>query len=404
MARPANDPYTLGKITCRPHPTLSGQVQARGYFTDGNAKRREVTASGKTDAAAKRALQSKANEARNEFRGGDDVLAHDTKVKRAGEVWLDWKRRQKDKAGQPLAAETMRAYEMYVRLGLSTGPLSELTVVQANNIARVESWLTLIADERGEVAARQSKKVLSGVLGLAERRGAIPASIMHRVHTPGASAGSTGDRKCSDPDCDLDCGKRHLDTRRAFTAVEAVRVQAVADNARADVGDLSAFLFGTGARIAEALHHTAWADVDLYAQTVRIRGTKTASADRILAMSDDLTTRLSDRAELHGTTGLVFGVTYFASKLGQPRDRNNVAKALRRVFATADVPWAGTHTFRRTVASWLDEAGAPLAEIANQLGHADTNVTAGYLGRRTAPTRAADVMVLPKAKPSLRAV
>ncbi|KQY54344.1 MULTISPECIES: site-specific integrase [unclassified Nocardioides] len=118
----------------------------------------------------------------------------------------------------------------------------------------------------------------------------------------------------------------------------------------------------------------------------------------------DLTERLRLRAEAHGATGLVFGVTYFATKAGQPRDRNNVSKALRRVFAAAGVQWAGTHTFRRTVASWMDAHGCALAEIANQLGHADTNVTAGYLGRKTQPTRAAAVMVLPTVKATLCAV
>jgi integrase len=88
-------------------------------------------------------------------------------------------------------------------------------------------------------------------------------------------------------------------------------------------------------------------------------------------------------------------VTYFATKAGQPRDRNNVSKALRRVFIAAEVPWAGTHTFRRTVASWMDVNGCALAEIAAQLEHRDTNVTAGYIGRKTQPTRAAAVMVLP---------
>ena len=102
----------------------------------------------------------------------------------------------------------------------------------------------------------------------------------------------------------------------------------------------------------------------------------------------------------------MFGITYFTTKAGQPRDRNNVGTAMRQVFTTAAAQWAGTHTFRRTVASWLDEAGAPLAEIANQLGHADINVTARYLGRRTAPTRAADVTVLPQPgqQPRLRVV
>ena len=52
----------------------------------------------------------------------------------------------------------------------------------------------------------------------------------------------------------------------------------------------------------------------------------------------------------------------------------------------------------------MDEADCPLTEIANQLGHADTNVTAGYLGRKTQPTRAADVMAPPVGTARLRAV
>lgn len=389
MARPKNLPYVLGKISTSQHPTKQGHARARGYYTDSNNRRREVTASGKSGAAARRNLQAKVAQARTEHQGGDAVLRHDTKMRDAAGTWLDWKERE----GR--SANTMRDYRGYVKNSIIASELAELTVTQANDVARVEAWLTSISDERGETAARQSRKVLSGIMSLAERRGAIPASVLHRVRTPRAKAGTTGDRKCRDSECDFECGKRHLDTTRAFTREEARRVQDAADRAQADVGDLSAFLFGTGVRISEALHATAWEDVDLDAKTVRVRGTKTAQADRMLTISDHLALRLRDRSALHGRKGLVFGVTYFHSKAGQPRDRNNVSKALRRVFDKADVKWAGTHTFRRTVATWLDVAGAPLAEIANQLGHADVNVTAKYLGRTTAPTRAADVMVLP---------
>lgn len=395
MPRPKSPPYTLGKITFSPHPTRAGQLQARGYYRDSGRRKRELVGNGKTEAAARRDLNTKLIQARERWHGGDELLRHDTKVGTAAQVWLEWKLRQRSN-GKPLSKNTIRDYTGYVDRCVKNSSLSELELVEANDVARIEAWLTEIADTRGETAAKQSRKVLGGILGLAERRGAIPASVLHRVHTPGAKAGSVGDRKCTDPDCDYDCGKRHLDTRRAFTVKEAAKVQEVADAAQADVGDLAAFLFGTGARISEALHCVDWADVDLDARSVRVRGTKTAQADRVLSMSSDLTDRLRDRADLHGQFGLVFGVTYFTSKLGQPRDRNNVSKALRRVFANAGVPWAGSHTFRRTVASWLDEAGAPLAEIANQLGHADTNVTAKYLGRKTLPTRAADVMVLPR--------
>lgn len=389
MARPKNPPYTLGRITVSDHPTMTGMKQARGFYNDAHGKRTEVRASGKSKPAAERALAHKVQAARDEHKGGDEVLNQSTKLPRAAAVWLDAKERER------LAEQTMRAYRGYVDNSINVGPLAHLTVAEANDVARIEAWLTSIADERGETAARQSRKVLSGILGLAERRGAISASVMHRVKTPGAKPGSTGDRKCRDPECDYECPKRHLDTRRAFTPEQAAAVLRAAENSSADVADLAHFLFGTGVRISEALHCTSWTDVDLDAKTVRVRGTKTKQADRTLGLSDDLTNRLRARAELHGTTGLVFGVTYFATKLGQPRDRNNVTKVLRRVFATAGVQWAGTHTFRRTVATWMDEAGHSLASIANQLGHADTNVTAKYLGRQDVATNAASVMVLP---------
>ena len=347
MTRPTSPPFTLGKISYEPAPYDSGKILARGYYVDLNRRRRGVKAVGKTNAAARRNLQSRVNNARDQFRGGDNLLQHDTKLTRAAEIWLEWKLRQRKKV-QP---STLKEYCGYVERCIKSGALSELTVLEANDISRIEAWLSDIADQRGETAAKQARKVLSGILGLAERRTAIPASVISRVETPGATPGSPGDRKCTDPDCDYDCGKRHLDTKRAFTPTEATTIQTRADSARSDVGDLAAFLFGTGARVSEALHCVEWDDLDLDAQTVHVRGTKTAQADRILAMSDELTSRLKAREDLFGSSGLVFGVTRYASKLGQPRDTTNVLAALRRVFEKADTRWAGSHTFRRTVAS-----------------------------------------------------
>ena len=78
----------------------------------------------------------------------------------------------------------------------------------------------------------------------------------------------------------------------------------------------------------------------------------------------------------------MFGTTRFAVSrnganiLGRPRNRQNVLKSLRKVVAVSKTPWAGSHSFRRTVATWMDEPGAPLAETGAQLGHGDLNVTA----------------------------
>lgn len=393
MPRQSEATFTLGKITVRQHPTAKGKHQARGYIRDGNFQRREVTASGTSKSAAEAALKAKVAALSAEFVGGDGVLNNKTLVPKAAAIWLDEKEREE------VSESTLREYRGYVDRVIKGSVLANLTVTQANDIARIEAWLAAVADQRGATAAKQSRKVLSGILGLCERRGAIPSSVMHRVKTPKAKPGSVGDRKCKDPDCDyVDCDKRHLDTERAFTPQEATKVLAVCDQSTADVGDLAAFLFGTGVRISEALHHTAWEDVDFDNATVFVRGTKTDRSKRVLPLSDDLVTRLKDRAERFGTKGLVFGVTRFESKLGEPRTADNVLSVFRRCFKTAGVPWAGSHTFRRSVATWMDASGAPLAEIANQLGHGDVNVTAGYLGRKVAPTRAAQVMVLPKVK------
>lgn len=73
-----------------------------------------------------------------------------------------------------------------------------------------------------------------------------------------------------------------------------------------------------------------------------MRGTQTAQTDRLLAICDDLTGRHQERAGIHGTKGLMFGVTCFTSKLSEPGDRNIVSKAMRRAFRHCGSP-VGRH-------------------------------------------------------------
>ena len=81
-----------------------------------------------------------------------------------------------------------------------------------------------------------------------------------------------------------------------------------------------------------------------------------------------------------------------ADPLGQ-RDRRNVARVIRQVLDDAGLPWATPHTFRRTVATLLDEAGLPIVLAANQLGHSDPAMTARvYLGRQGSTAAAAVVL------------
>ena len=49
----------------------------------------------------------------------------------------------------------------------------------------------------------------------------------------------------------------------------------------------------------------------------------------------------------------------------------------------SDFDWVKTHTYRKTVATLLDESGASARMIADQMGHSRVSMTQDvYLGRR----------------------
>lgn len=157
------------------------------------------------------------------------------------------------------------------------------------------------------------------------------------------------------------------------------------------MADILAFMAGTGVRISEALGQR-WEDVDVDAATAFVRGTKTEAAQRLLSLPAWLVERLRERDERMDTSGLVFQ-SPLTRDPDKPRDRRNVARALRAIFDEAGLPWATPHALRRTVATLLDEAGVPIAVVADQLGHADPSMTARvYIGRHGDLSAAASVL------------
>lgn len=389
MARQMAPTYTPGKISYSDHPTMAGMKQATALYRDRHQRRREVTGSGKTDAAARRALYARLKELSERHEGGDAVVSHKSTVSETAQAWHDQKTRER------LSENTLGQYASTIRNHIDGRSVADQKIGDFNTVGCLTAWLQEVADESGEGAASQAYKVAKGVLEMAEEREAIPASVMHRVKRQKAKAGTKGDNRCTDDECDLDCGKRHLDTRRAFTEAEAAKVLEQADKSTADVGDLCHFLYATGVRISEAVLHVEWADLDTKAGKVRVRGTKTANADRVLPLPEWLCARLEARGETYGRTGHVFGQTRVKVNRGKPRDVRNVRERIRTVLRASECEWAATHTFRRTVASRMDAKGVGLAEIANQLGHANIATTARYLGRKDVPTLAAEVMTLP---------
>ena len=65
----------------------------------------------------------------------------------------------------------------------------------------------------------------------------------------------------------------------------------------------------------------------------------------------------------------------FPDSHGGWRDRNNVLKAFRQVRGGSDFEWVKTHTYRKTVATMLDQSGASARMIVDQLGHSRVSMT-----------------------------
>ena len=240
---------------------------------------------------------------------------------------------------------------------------------------RLDRFVQLVLAERGYATAKLTRSVLSGICGWLVRRGAMAVNPVREL-TP----------------LELDRDR----TARALSAVEVRRWLALLDGdefaQRHDLPELARFMLATGLRLGEALGVT-WTDLDLVAGTVDVQRTIIRAQGKGL-MAKRVKSRASERAlvlpawcvqllrarrvRMGGFEGPVF-----PDSRGGWRDRSNVGKVFRRVRDGSDFEWVKTHTFRKTVATLLDESGASARMVADQLGHSRISMTQDvYMGRR----------------------
>lgn len=328
-----------------------------------------------------------------------EALSTTTRFGDAGAIWLE----QASRPEHGLAASTLAQYQATWGRVFAGAAFYDLTLSEANRVPRIRAFLQGVADERGSGSAATARSIVSSVLTLAVLDGVLDANAARLVRTPRRSTVAVAAASPRDKaliEAGWTWAQIQPDRERAFTSEQRATLVAKtrADEEtngfarRADVADLVAFMAAVGPRIEETLA-TRWEDVDFAAGTVRVPGTKTETSDRTLRVATWLLERLRVRHELEGhpRAGFIFHST--VGGLEDRRDRRNTSRALRRVFDTHGVPWAVPHTFRRTVATLLDQAGVPLAQIADYLGHADPAMTARvYLGRKADTSRAASVL------------
>lgn len=165
--------------------------------------------------------------------------------------------------------------------------------------------------------------------------------------------------------------------------------------------DLVTWLLGTGLRIGEALA-VSWDEIDLDTATavveykiVRVKGrglqriqrTKSDAGERTLRLPQFVLSMLRRRKLAAGGVGPVF-----ATAAGGWRDPSNTRRDLRRARGE-EFGWVVPHTFRKTVATQLDDAALSARRIADQLGHARPSLTQDvYMGRKAPDQLAADAL------------
>jgi integrase len=351
--------------------------RARTRYRDYDGQIRGVQRHGKTRGAAEQSLRlALRDRARSE---GDAEITGETRVSVLAEVWFRYL------SEQDRSATTLEMYRY--RLDRQILPVLGGLRVRELTPGIIDRHLRLMATRHGPAAAKTCRSIVSGMCGLATRHGALasnPVRDAARIPQP----------------------KRQP---RALTIAEARQLRAsLTHDERAvdrDVPDLVSMLIATGLRIGEVLALT-WGDVDLERQTVTVKSTlvrlngrgltikttKTSAGARTLVLPAWCVELLAARYKNRSiTTEKVTPV--FPALMGGWRDPGNTRADFRDAFRAAGFAWVTAHSFRRSVATWMDESGLSARAAADQLGHARPSITMdAYYGRKVASTGAASVL------------
>lgn len=370
--RPPLPVGTYGSISVREE--RPGRFRARTRFRDFDGQVRYVVRYGTSRSAAERTLKE-ALVARVEDGHGIGMNGSTT-VSALVKEWL------RDVDADPSLARSTKARYRDVAEGFIVPGVGALRLREIG-VAHVDRLLRTITEKHGAANAKTARSVLSGMIGQAMRQGAMHTNPVRDARP-------------------IRVEKR---APRALTVEEAKtllgKLQADADAIRLDLPDLCEFMLGTGVRIGEACA-VQLDQLDLDAGTIEVsrtdtrfgieERTKTKAGWRIIAVPPGIVAMLQRRiADPEIRTDVVL----FPSPAGRVRDSSNTTGDLRRAFDRAGFDWVTSHTFRKTVATRLDEAGLSARQIADHLGHAQPSMTLDvYMGRKVAAADAANALEL----------
>jgi integrase len=377
--RPPLPVGTWGSITVEP---VSSGYRARTRFRDFDGITRLVERRGRTKGAARAALTGYLSD--RTAPSGDDING-ESRLSEVAEVWFAER--------TDLATNSVRRYrdalEDHILPGVGNLRMREATV------SRLDRFLKATTVNTGAPTAKLCRSVLSGVMGLAVRHGAIRTNPVRDV------AGVTVIKKepralTLDEVKVMRAAILAWQDGRVFAPTTApIKPRRGRPPAR-DLSDLMDLFLATGVRIGELLA-IRWADVDLDAGTVLVTGTIVMSDEKpSRPMRQTKTKTDSSRRELKLPRFAVDTLlrrrvhlvaenandVIFPSTSGTLRDPGNVRKQLNPILASVGLEWVTPHTFRKTVGTVIDN-DSDLRSAADQLGHSSTDTTARHYVART---------------------
>jgi integrase len=404
--RPRLSLHTAGEIWT--NKTDKGYT-AYANYRGPNGHTQQVERSAPTEAAAKRRLKEALAAKTRLAEGRGEINTRTTLAALAAE---QFRRLQEQVEGGELSPGTLRLYQgHWAKHGQPA--LGELTVTEAD-VQVLDRFLLDLRVSASPGIAKTMRAVLSGMMGIAARYKAIPTNPVRDVSRIRSVAAK--------PVRALEPGEA-VDLLQRLTALSKMPGETVWAPRRTYtttrihpyIPDLVLFMLGTALRIGQAIAvHWQWinfeqATVEVGPNVIRVKGQglklnrgTSKTKESVLDLPESVLAMLMIRRE----TAINPLGAVFCSPEGGLRDPHNTLGDLRRALDMAGYEWVTSHTFRRTVATVLDDAGLSARAIADQLTHSRPSMTQDkYMGRTARnPRNAAAIEAMLGTEPEKRIV
>lgn len=411
------------------------KYKARARYRDRDGTVRPVARYGQTKSDATQRLRAALGDRQHDKGVG---IRRTTTVRELGDLWLA------EVKSSPRATNTKETYEYAVTKCIA--PVMGGVRIGEATTGVCDEALQKIARDTGPSAAKTSRSVLNGMFGLAIRHDVIdsnPVREVQAIHVPKKAA-----KALDSADIEFLSDSLRVDHRALYLDVPDLIEFGLATGCR--IGEALA-IRETALDLAAGT-----VEINATVVRVKGRGLviqerpKTAAGWRVLALPDHAVAMLRRRqGEVRLNAGVVqlmdpdenirrekLWVAFPAPLAKGLRDPSNTAGDLRETLDRIGCPdcegrgwhakikpkkakqpgrwkpdgveltwheaceheappfeWASFHTFRKSVATRLDDAGLSARMIADQLGHAQPSMTLDkYMGRKVVSAQAAKVL------------